>query len=306
MPFTAAFTFGADGDALPDAGPGVTVSIANAAGLVIASGAATVGAAVGGQQTATFIISAALTPLRDLFTCTWTATYTGVSSQLVSTIDVCDSRLFPLSDYAQFSELSGFTTAQQETQRLKAEDFLERECNMAFTGRYYTRKFTFSERPGVAWWPNPPFPFGSPSQSYGQMVVNLDYPFVQAIRSITQTTIDSAGTPTVTIQSLLTARLDGEEGVLYYQDSLGNGLSGDVVIGYEHGQKVPDVGRIALILARYRLLNGPLDARAVAMPGEGGGSIRLLGPGGGPTGIDEVDTFLARFDRSALGFVSGS
>ena len=306
--FVAAYTFGLDGDALPDSATTVSVTVINAGGYTIVSGAtATLDAVSGGQQTATLAFAAGLTPSRDLFTCLWVATIGGVAVTQVSQVDVCDSRLFPLSDYTQFTELMNFSGALQEQRRMEAEDFLERECGMAFTGRYRSQQFTLTEPPDLTWWPDAPSgAWGGDAQSYGRTKLILDRPFVQAVRSILSTTLDDLGNATTTALSTTFSRYDAANGVLYYRDNLDNGIFGDAVVGYEHGRFIPDVRRVCLILARHRLLNGPLDARAVQMPAEGGGVIRLQSTSGAAvTGLTEVDEFVARYNQRSLGFVSG-
>lgn len=307
LPFTVEYVFGENGDSLPDAAP--TYTVTNAAGSSVASGTASLGSVSSGQQTASFDLTPSELPAVDLLSVTWSYTVSTVAVEVTSLVDVCGCRLFPLADYNQFAELSSVTAAQQEQQRMFAEDLLERECGMAFTGRYRSQRFTLREPPDLTWFPSPLTSGWDPGdQSYGETGLVLDRPFVQAIRSITQTTVDDEGNSTTSQLNLTYARYDQTNGVLYFKDNLGNGIFGDAVVGYEHGQWVADVRRICLILARYRLLNGPLEARAIAMPAEGGGSLRLLQPGStgaSPTGIPEVDEFIARYNRNALGFVSG-
>lgn len=307
LPFTASYTFGLDNDALPDADTTVSVAITNAAGDSVASGEATLGSVSSGLQAVTFDVAADLTPARDSLTATWTATIGGAQIGEVSTIDVCDARLFPMSDYQQYPEVvaKGFADDVLEAQRLFAEDFLERECGCAFTGRYGTETFDLGGYYGAPaqalayWW-------GGRRVNTGATKLALRQPFIQALRSIAQTTFDpDSDTSTTTQLDVSYARFDSRRGTVEYRDQLGNGLRGNVTIGFEHGEPLADVRRICAILARYRLLNGPLDARASQVSVEGGGTINLLTPGiaGSVTGIAEVDAFIMRYNQRAEGFL---
>ena len=314
--FTASYTFGLDGDALPDADTTVSVSIVNAEGyLVVSDVVATLAEpADDGTQVASIYMAASTTPQRDALTCLWGATITGAAVSQISTVDVCDARLYPLSDYLQYPELSGgkFTPAQLEAQRMWAEDRIEWECGCAFTGRYATETFTLGEPPELT------LPEAQSYGGYGYGGIGgrgrggaarlvLEHQDAQALRSITQTTLDSEGDTTITTIDLAYARLNAPAGEVLYRDPLGAGLYGDVVVGFEYGHPEPDVRRVALILARYRLLNGPLDSRATSMAVDGG-TIQLLTPGvaGSVFGIPEVDAFIQRHNKRALGFVSAA
>lgn len=304
LPFTAAYTFGLDEDSLPDTAP--TVTVVNAEGVTIATGTSSLVDAGTGQQTAILQLTAADLPTRDLLTVTWTYTISTAPAAVTSAIDVCDRRLFPLSDYAQFQELSNLNEELLEQQRYDAEDFLERECGCAFTGRYGTEQFLLSGTRGQTW----PFDqhwFGD-LRSNGRGQLALRRPFVHLIRSITRTWIDPSDSTVHTYAlDLNYAQLDTFSSTLRYHGPHGNGLWGDLTIAYEHGRYIADVRRVCLILARYRLLNGPLDSRASQMAVEGGGTINLLTPGimGSVTGIAEVDAFLGRYNQHSTGFISG-
>lgn len=303
--FVAEYAFGLDGDALPDADTAVNVTIVNAEGYVVVNDlAATLGEVADDEQTATFDLTPAVTPQRDAFTCMWVATIGGVSVTQVSTIDVCDARLFPLSDYAQYPELAarGFTAAEMEQARTDAEDRLEWECGCAFTGRYGSEAWRFDDRRGEAF-----DEFGTLwhwGRRGGVHHITLRRPFVQALRSITRTHTHD-GTTTTTQLDLDHARLDSWSSTVDYHHR-GHGLHGSLTIGYEHGQPVADVRRICAMLARHRLLHGPLDSRATQMAVEGGGTINLATPGmlGSVFGIPEIDVFVQRHNHRVTGFLS--
>lgn len=305
--FALAYTYGLDGEELPDAATTVSLDVVNADGyLIVTNQVVTLDAPVtaGGRttQVAHYEIPGSAIARRDSLVCLWTATVDAGAAIAVSIVDVCDTRLFPLSDYDQYVELAqrGFTAGQLEQQRMWAEDRLEYECGVAFTGRYGSERFTLAEQAQMVGWVG-----GNMKFNAGAVVLSLRQPFIQALRSIQQTTVID-GVPTTVDVDLSFARLDSEHSQLVYQDSSGGGLYGDILVSFEHGRPEPDVRRVALILARYRLLNGPLDQRAIAMPVEGGGSISLLTPGvaGIVFGIPELDAFIQRHSHRALGYVS--
>lgn len=314
LPFMASYTFGLNDEALPDAAP--TVAVANAAGALVATGTSTLGVAAGGQQTATYALPAAALPARDFYTVTWSYAVLMIPTATTSTIDVCDQRLFAIADYAQYPELAakGFTAAQYEQARFEAENRLEDECGRAFTGRYGAEAFTLREPSTFAsdWpWTGSAGRLGDPNVTR----LSLAQPFVQALRDIQQTTLQegTSQTPpvdstTVTHLDLSCARLDAKRGIVYWRDPKGDGLGGDVVVSYEHGQPVADARRICAMLARHRLLLGPLDSRATQAPVEGGGSINLATPGlmGSVFGIPEIDVFIVRHSQRAVGYVSSA
>jgi hypothetical protein len=313
LPFMAVYTFGLNDEALPDVSPAAppAVSVTNAAGAVVITGASTLGVAAGGQVAASFVIPASDLPARDLYTVMWSYTVSTVPTGTTSTIDVCDGRLFPLSDYLNYPELAGLgkTTAQLEEARIAAEDRLEWECGCAFTGRYGTEDHLVGgDRRPFDYWQG--WGWGSPLRGDGLGRLALERPFVQTLRGISRAWVDPDDSTSGTHQlSLNYARLDTRRCVVHYRrdptDQYG-GLWGDLTIAYEHGQPVADVRRICAMLARHRLLHGPLDARATQAPVEGGGSINLATPGlmGSVFGIPEIDVFIQRHNQRGDGYVS--
>lgn len=309
----ATYTFGLDDDALPDNATTVSVTVINAEGYIVVNDqTATLGSVVSETQQASFDLSPATTPQRDFFTCLWVATIGGVSVTQVSTIDVCDTRLFPLSDYNQYPELAklSLTTAQLEQARMFAEDRLEWECGCAFTGRYGSEEHLLDDDYRLPTYADvSSAPYG-PICTGGRHKLALRQPFVQALRGISQAWIDPDTNTSGTNQlDLDYAQLDTHKSVVHYRDQYGGGLLGDITISYEHGQPTPAVRRICCILARYRLLHGPLDQRATQMAVEGaGGTINLATPGYGGAifGIPEVDQFVHDHNHRADGFVGAS
>lgn len=313
QPFTASYTWGLDGDSLPDE-DSVTYAVVDSEGTSVATGTASAGSESGGEQAYTFALTAADLPERDLLTVTWSYTVSAVDVETTSQIDVCDRRLFPLSDYSQFQEITNLdlTDAQLEQGRRDAEDLLERECGCAFTGRYGTEKWLVSRhgtatfQGGVGWDGYGPELY----RGQGPTVLTLRRPFVQKLRSITRAWVDpesgDSGNHALTLDYFELDPFTGEVHALFDPSDKYGGMWGELTFAYEHGREwLADVRRVCLILARYRLLNGPLDARATQMSVEGGGTINLLTPGvmGAITAIPDVDVFIHRYSARSTGFL---
>lgn len=283
--FTAQITFGDDGDDTPTGT--VKVTVTNAAGTVLVNNQNATHAS-GGEYT--YALTAAQLPAPDLLTVEWDATVGGQPETAVTTIDVCASRLFTLararSDFE--ADLAGFTDAQLDQARTEAEDRLELECGRAFTTRFRQDEFVLPPRPlGIMWAAPAAWPAGwtTDPDAGSRTLILSDHP-VTKLRSITVdgTLLDNTAMADVT--------LEPGTGLLHNR----NAWSGDIVVAFEHGAPVADQGRVCLILARNRLLKGPLDDRAIGIPVEGGGVVSLLTPGvkGSITGIPEVDVFIQR------------
>lgn len=254
--FTASVDFGVEEDELP---VGLVSFL-----LVDSAGAVVVGptAATGAGSVFTFDVPAAAVPRVDLLTASWTSSV-GIWT---TAVDVRASRVFTVPALlAVFPELAGKSLPAVERARMAAEDFLEDQCGRAFTRAFAVESF--------------------PAQSglWHSSVLLDRYP-VLALRFVTVGGV-----------ALGAAELAGVA-VDQWGVASGSTFAGATVVGYEHGGPVADVDRVAMILARHRLLKGPLDDRAIGMPVEGGGVISLLTPGvrGSVTGLPEVDVFLQR------------
>jgi hypothetical protein len=306
LPFTVEYVFGEDGDTPADAEPDYTV--VNAEGASVTSGTASL--TTSGPQIASFTLIPDELPAVDLLTVTWSYTTDSVPVEVTSLVDVVGRRLFPLSDYGQFAELNGQSVTALELQRLAAEDFLERECGTAFATRYGSEQIILGGRRRFSGWGNPGG-YGPAFRTGGYGRLALREPNVTLVRSITRTWVDSQGAAHTYSVNLDFVELDTFASVLEYRSDRAtgefDGLWGNLTIAYEYGRWLADVRRVALILARYRLLNGPLDSRASQLAVEGGGTINLLTPsiGGSVTGIAEVDSFIQRYNAHATSFVSG-
>lgn len=308
LPFEVQYTFGLDDDALPDAAP--TYVVTNVEGVEVTSGTAALADSI-----ASFALTAAELPLRDLLTVTWSYTVSAAPIEVTSTVDVCDKRLFPIADFNQFNDkqVTTATATQLEQARREAEDFLERECGCAFTGRYGSETWYIGRHGGVSFLNGVGFDGTTGPWRHGHAPnqIALRQPFVQVIRSITRAWIDpETGDTGVHALDLNYVQLDAHTSTVHVKPDPNDrysGLWGELTFDYEHGRSLADVRRICLILARYRIVNGPLERRAVSVQTEGGGSISLVSPGmaASVTGIVEVDKFIERYNARADGFLGG-
>jgi hypothetical protein len=157
---------------------------------------------------------------------------------------------------------TSYTPAQIATARTYAETQLEHECGVAFVPRYELEMFGGG----------------------GTTTQVLRWPRVTAVRSVT---IDDVSvTP---VSSVVAVR----EGIAYYSSGWTAGY-GNVQIGYEHGHTVlnPGASEAALVLAKHKLVKGPIDERATQRASEFG-PVNLATPGmfGARFGIPVVDAF---------------
>lgn len=226
----------------------------------------------------TAVMPAIAVPALTQLTAVWTASVDGDDQRAVTTVEVCANHLFTLARLRAL--LNDVLTADQQADRqftlhelrqarLDAERELEAACHQAFTGRY-ARELARVDR------------FAR---------VNLTFPHITRVRAVA---IDD-GDPLDT-DELQTVTAGPGTGLL---QTTGWTADSVVTVDYEHGRPVAGAEQAALILAKERLLRGPISDRATqrVAPGELGGTIRLLTPGqrGVVTGIPVVDEFIGRY-----------
>lgn len=308
QPFTLSYTWGLNDEALPD-DASVAVAVVDADGNSVAAGSVTLSETDSGQRTATSVIAGAALVGRTRLTVTWSYTVSSGATHLAvtSTVDVCDARLFALADYGQYPEIArkGFTDAQLEQARFEAEARLEWECGCAFTGRYGTQHVVIPSVRSRWDWDDR---IGS-AHHVGPTSVTLEKPFVLSLRGISRHWVNPAdGTFGDEALDLDYARLDTHTSTVHYHGPHGEGLYGDLTFAFDHGKPVPDLRRICALLAKHRLLSGPIDDRATSLTTENGGLISLLTPGLGGIGfgIPEIDAFVERHDQHVMGYLGGS
>jgi hypothetical protein len=236
----------------------------------------TTGGVSGATTTWTYTIPASSNTLLDTYTETWTAVSGGSSQSFVDYIQVAGGVLFQLDELKVLKTGgsstigSTFTDAQVGDARTYAETELERECGeYGFVPRYNLETVN-GENGGtvrLSGWP------------------------VRSIRSVTVT--DPSGGTTTYSASQLTA--------LRFQGAVVSNLAGwtagygNFTVGYEYGSDFPPPGasEAALILAKSRIVRGPIDDRATQQATEYG-TINMATPGmfGSRYGLPAVDAFI--------------
>ena len=241
----------------------VTVGITRADGTVlVAAGAATTGT---GAAARTFNLTTTHTALLDRLTVTWTSTLKGT---LVSYVEVVGGFLFTLADLtADLNSTESYTASQLADARTYAETQIEKACGVAFVPRYELETLD-----GV---------------SSGLLLTK--WPKVTAVRSVT---LNDAAVTAADVTAL-------RYGMLYYTGWTAG--YGNVTVGYEHGATVLDPGasEAALVLAKHKLVKGPIDERATQRSSEFG-PVNLATPGmfGSRFGIPVVDAFVKDNDMT--------
>ena len=260
--FTLVKTFYEDGVATdPDSPP--TVAITRSDGSTVTAGAVTNETPDG---TWSVTVPASSNLLLDTLTADWAATVNGVAQEYLDVVEVAGDVLFTVAEMQADlgTSTTSYTAAQIATARTYAETQLERACGVAFVARYARETFSGN----------------------GTTTVLLRWPRVTAVRSVS---IDGADvTPVSSVVAL-------REGIGYLSTGWTAGY-GNVVIDYEHGDSVLDPGasEAALVLAKHKLVKGPIDERATQRSSEFG-PVNLATPGmfGSRFGIPVVDAFIA-------------
>lgn len=261
-PATLSVSFDDGGEALVDPGT-VTVTITQANGTAIVTGAATTGT---GAAARTYAL-AARTSLDRL-----TAVWTGSASGRVATThhDVVGGYVVPLSSVRtqkNLADIAKFTAAELGEARSWFEDLAEEFCDLSFIPRFRVE--------GI--------------NGDGSSVLRVKR---RNARRLSFVKIDGV-TTTITGWDL------SPNGTVLADASLPVGVN-NIEVGYEHGLDAPpaDVARAALVAIRWRLLTDEaqqLPDRATSMTNEFG-NVLISQPGGKrATGIPEVDSILSHY-----------
>jgi hypothetical protein len=271
-------------DETPIEAGSVTVTVTNAAGTTVATGAA--------NEPSTGVYTFALGPQTALGPLT--VTWAGASLSQTTTAEVVGGLLFALPDLRAsdpaFSNTAKFPTAALAAARDAVTDEFGRICGRSFIprGNTYT---TFLDNTGSVLLPD--------ADLYKVVSATVD--------GVSQTglTIDSIGVVTglPTLQAMTLQEL--------WNGSIGSGAPGPglTVISYEYGWlTVPnDIYRAALQRGRFILaaIASGIPDRATSFVATEGGSFTLATPGSGvwQTGIPDVDAVLARYTIAPKGVV---
>jgi hypothetical protein len=249
-------------DPTPDS---ATVTITRADGTAVVTDA-------GAQDSGTGVFSYPLNPdetaLLDTLTATWTFTADGSEQSRQTFHEVVGGFLFTLPELTAElgSSTETYTTSQKAEARTYAEAQLEHACGQAFVPRY--------ERETLS--------------GTGTGTLRLKWPHVRSVRSVLID--DTAG-----VAADVAFRPYGHA---YYAAGWTLGY-GNVIVGYEHGLPHPPPGatEAALVLAKHKLVKGPIDERATQRTSEFG-PVNLATPGlfGDRFGLPVVNAFVAAHD----------
>jgi len=229
----------------------VTIGITREDGTtLVAGGTATSGT---GANPRTFTLTTTHTASLDVFTLTWTSATKGT---LVSYVEVVGGFLFSLTEARNTKPLDNttlYTVAEITAARTAAETALEEACGVSFVPRYFREVVDGSGTCDVLLSPRP----------------------LSITSAVVGETSSFAGTA-LTAAELADLRLY-KDGRVYHSGVWTYGR-GNVEIKGTHGYKFPPprVGIAALKLAKWILVDTPVDERAVSVSTEGG-SVQFFG-----------------------------
>lgn len=295
-PATLTHTFVVD-ETLTDAAAGVTVTITDANGTAVVTGAAATHGTVG-----VYTYAMAGQALLARYSVAWTGTFSGSSVTETDWVEVAGGFLFNLVDARgsdpALADTSKFPTAALKSSRQEVEDELEMICDRAFVPRYRRAVLDGSGAPDLML---SDFEWAASGRSAAD---------VRSVRSATMApqvgqafvalTAGQLASCIVTADGML-RRVDGNiwtEGVQ------------NVIVEYEYGWDSPpsELVRAAMVRLRDRLsipLTGIPD-RASSFTAVDGGTYRLDMPGAYKTGLPLVDAVYSRYSRrSGSGTGSG-
>jgi hypothetical protein len=272
-----------DGTPIDPDGDALSVSATNDAGASVMDATAATRVEAGEY---TVPLTPSQTSTLDLLTLQWEGEIAGVAYVSRSLVEVVGGYWFTVPAMRQQPGISMVLTDEEiAASRTSAEEFLEDQAHRSYVPRYRREQHRLAA---------------------GDETILLERPDLTSVRSLS---VDGTALTTDQLDAL---DLDTAGIIDLACNALA--LSGDpldlwrrhrprhVEVAYEYGLPSPTViaQRAALVLARHWLINGPLDARAIGVPVEGGGVVPLLTPGvrGSITGLPEVDVFLQqRADR---------
>lgn len=173
--------------------------------------------------------------------------------------------------YAALADTGKYPDAMVASAITRAEETIEKACDVAFVPRERTAMIALPSR-GILALPN------------------------NRVREVTAVSGPDTGVIDVDDTRLLAGS--------YLSYSFWP-TSETITVTYTHGHDEPpvQVRDAAMLLARQLLLKGPIDDRATQIPVEGGGVVNLSTPGlfGAETGIPDVDAVIRRYtERGAL------
>ena len=252
---TISYTFQVAGVATDPSPATATIEVLRADGTVLLSaGTATTRTGTG---TFAYTLTPTHTALLDRLTVRWTATLAGYAQTHDTVVEVVGGFLFELAALRNHPDVirsnKTYTDAQLVDARLWAEQRWETVCGYAFVPRYDRKRFSVSAPLRLA-------------------------PYLRSIRSVT-----------LNDEVIAAPHEFSAEGFL----KVNRTARGSAVVGYEHGLDAPpyDVSDMALLIAKSKLVAGPITDRALQEWTDTGNTVAMATPGrsGSHFGIPEAD-----------------
>ncbi len=269
----------------PDASPAPTVTVTDAAGVVIVDAAT---ATISGTK-AKYTLSPALTADVAVLTATWTLSVGGVAAQVFETKhQVVGALLFSVAaarafDSAALADSTKYPDAMLIEGRDRISESFEQVCGVPF-GLAYGREVLDGNATDELW---------------------LAGARIQRVRSIKVRTAGTQIWTPLTSDELADLLVDRNGRMM--REVLGVFAYGrrNVAIEYEHGwQPIPDeVSRAALWLLRSQLVGSDLPANALSQSSElGTFSLSVPGVRGSYYGLPQVDEVVKRYSQRLPAF----
>jgi hypothetical protein len=249
---------------LIDADGAVTVTIDRADGTNLTTGAATTKPA---GTTGTYQYALAAQANLDVLTAKWTGTFGGVSSTVMTHVEIVGRHLWTEAEARAFdngalADATKYPDADIARERDRITNFIQHRTNVAWVPRYARVKLDGS---------------GSDEIVLPHTVVN----------KLIAVTIDGV--------SVATAKFDpDEDGLLIYTDGTFPVGRRNVIVAYEHGheQDVDGVGYIGLRILRNTLVPTNISDRVRGFNDDSGNQFVVFPTAGNPLGIPEADAWL--------------
>ena len=271
-----------------DADSGVTVTIVDADGNPVVTGAPATHSGVAGSGA--YVYSLAPQAAMTWLTVTWTGTFGGVVQSITTgagqadgtpaEVQVAGDHLFTISELRNFADRVLFDPAKYPDQTLidarsRTTQMFEQFCGVAFVPRYgrVTLDGAFSRS---LWLPRVK---------------------VTKLRSVSLNGVALSQADLNQIAVYSYGRLDRL--ALWPPDVVGQ----NVVVGYEHGYSAPpqDIARVGMMLTRYDFTTNQLADRFISMSNELGVIRQAIPNEECPTGIPVIDATLRRYRQVKIG-----
>lgn len=252
----------------------VTVTVTNAAGGQVTTGAATKDNTTPGRYTFALAPQTAVASL----TATWAGAWGGVAQSVEIYAEIVATQLFTIQQLRDFDDqklaATVYTDEQLAEKRDEIHDFFERVCNVSFVRRYARDVLKGEWRRDI-------------------------YLMRRRPQKILSVTVDDLALSSDDV-ALLTTYDSGklERPTLWPYRPV---QPRNIVVEYEYGWQQPPakIVEAAKVLARYEIVARDVGDRTISVNTELG-QVRLSVPGQNyPTGIPVVDAALAQYDESS-------